>query len=299
MRLGVDIALLAAVPLEIEGLTPGLSSITDHMVGGERFALGTIRGQTVLVGTLGVGKTNAAATVGALAERFELRQVWHLGCAGAYSEGPLAIGDVLISTQCRCGDEGILEDGSERPRSALGIPSVTVGDRQYFDDLPVDGSLLNWARSILPSESLGRTGNCPPGDSDPGCLPHPITVPERGEEGGPFHPEGFRVHYGPSLTVSLVSGDALTARKRFERHQALAENMEGSAVVQTCLRFGIPVLEIRGISNLAGDRDKSHWRLDMSMGHCHAVVRRLLNAWVDSPGGSPENPATNETASSP
>jgi hypothetical protein len=57
----------------------------------------------------------------------------------------------------------------------------------------------------------------------------------------------------------------------------LAENMEGSAVAQTCLRFGIPVMECRGISNQAGDRRKDHWRMDQAITHCHTVVYRWLS----------------------
>ncbi len=67
-----------------------------------------------------------------------------------------------------------------------------------------------------------------------------------------------------------------TAEKRFLHYKVLAENMEGSAVAQTSLKFGIPVLECRGISNMAGDRCKENWQLDKSIAHCHAVVLNLL-----------------------
>jgi futalosine hydrolase len=263
MRPHIDVALLAAMPLEITGLTTGLAPAGDGAVGGERFIIGTMRAHTMLVGTLGFGKINAAATVAALAERFVLGQVWHLGCAGAYVGGPLAIGDVLISTQCLCGDEGILETEGGRPQSAIGIPLVTAAGMPYYDALPVDETLLAWSRSIVPA---GRDINSGVSLSDTTSLQ-----------------EVFRVVYGRSLTVSLISGDPNVAAQRFLRHQALAEGMEGSSVAQVCQRFGIPMLECRGISNLAGDRDKEHWRLDLAIHHCHTVVRRLMRARVDSP----------------
>ena len=71
----------------------------------------------------------------------------------------------------------------------------------------------------------------------------------------------FKVQYGPSLTVGMASGDIQTADARFRRHGALAENMEGSAIAQTCLLFDVPFLEFRGISNMAGVRDKAKWDL--------------------------------------
>jgi futalosine hydrolase len=267
MRPRIDVALLAAMPLEITGLTTGLTPAGDGAVGGERFIVGTLQAHTMLVGTLGFGKVNAAATIAALAERFVLGQVWHLGCAGAYVGGPLAIGDVLISTQCLCGDEGILETEGERPQSAIGIPLVMAAGTSYCDALPVDEKLLAWSRSIVPA---GRHTNSEASQSD--------TTSSQ---------EAFRVVYGRSLTVSLVSGDPNVAAQRFLRHQALAEGMEGSAVAQVCQRFGIPMLECRGISNQAGDRDKEHWRLDLAIHHCHTVVRTLMRARVDSPKQGP------------
>ena len=80
MQRRVDIALLAAVPKEIEGLADRLTPSTGGSVGGESFALCAHNGWTVLIGTLGFGKVNAAATTAALAERFDLAQVWHVGC---------------------------------------------------------------------------------------------------------------------------------------------------------------------------------------------------------------------------
>ncbi len=150
MQLCIDIALLAAVPLEVEGLTAGLAVSADGTIGGERFAIGTLHDQTILVGTLGFGKVNAAATVAALAERFRLRQVWHVGCGGAYSGGPLSIGDVLITTEFHCGDEGILEAGEESQQSSIGFPLVTAGGISYFNVFPVDQKLLNWVHAMAP-----------------------------------------------------------------------------------------------------------------------------------------------------
>lgn len=267
MQPRIDVALLAAMPLEITGLTTGLAPSGDSAVGGERFIIGTLQANTILVGTLGFGKVNAAATVAALAERFVLGQVWHLGCAGSYVGGPLAIGDVLISTQCLCGDEGILKTEGEQPQSAIGIPLVMAAGASYCDAFPVDERILAWSRSVVPASRY--------------------TSSEVSQNATTSPQDAFRVVYGRSLTVSLISGDANVAAQRFLRHQALAECMEGSAVAQVCQRFGIPMLECRGISNLAGDRDKEHWRLDLAIQHCHTVVRCLMSACVDLPQPKP------------
>ena len=42
--------------------------------------------------------------------------------------------------------------------------------------------------------------------------------------------------------------------------------MEGFAVAMACRLQNIPLEIIRGISNVAGDRDKSNWRVADAMG---------------------------------
>jgi futalosine hydrolase len=277
MQRRVDIALLAAVPKEIEGLADRLTPSTGGSVGGESFALCSYHSWTVLIGTLGFGKVNAAATMAALAERFDLVQVWHVGCAGAYADHPMQIGDVLITTRFVCGDEGILTASGELPTSSIGIPIVETNGQGYHDVLPVDQDLLTRIRTITPGGRYQldmRTPRCTLLHERPMAPPTDAGPPA---EGLSATRESFQVVYGPSVTVSLVSGDETVARTRSQRYRALAENMEGSAVAQTCLRFGIPVLECRGISNQAGDRRKDHWRMDPAIAHCHAVVLRWLS----------------------
>jgi futalosine hydrolase len=68
---------------------------------------------------------------------------------------------------------------------------------------------------------------------------------------------------GPSLvSVAQASGDAHAAGAVAARHPgAAAEEMEGYAVALAAARFGVPLSIVRGISNRAGDRDPSRWRM--------------------------------------
>ena len=120
-----------------------------------------------------------------------------------------------------------------------------------------------------------RPPRCTPVQERPTAPPTEAGVPATSCLSRPR--DSFQLVYGPSVTVSLVSGDEAVARTRSQRYRALAENMEGSAVAQTCLRFGIPILECRGISNQAGDRRKDHWRMDPAIAHCHAILHRWLS----------------------
>ncbi len=64
-----------------------------------------------------------------------------------------------------------------------------------------------------------------------------------------------------SLTVAGVTGTAQRAKALHQHYGAEVENMEGFALAWTCVRHGLPFLEIRTISNLVGSRRDEHWDL--------------------------------------
>jgi futalosine hydrolase len=67
---------------------------------------------------------------------------------------------------------------------------------------------------------------------------------------------------GNILTLSTVTGTVETTSKLQHREPgALAEAMEGYGVAMAAKEFGLPVLEIRSISNPIGPRDRSAWRI--------------------------------------
>ncbi len=84
------------------------------------------------------------------------------------------------------------------------------------------------------------------------------------------------VRRGSLLTVVGVSARPEQAEGRARRFRALAENMEGYALALAGRRFGFPTAEIRGISNHAGDRDKSRWDLRTAQERPQMVVLEYL-----------------------
>ncbi|MEU2774224.1 futalosine hydrolase [Streptomyces sp. NPDC007162] len=67
---------------------------------------------------------------------------------------------------------------------------------------------------------------------------------------------------GTVLTVSTVTGTATRAAELRTRHPgALAEAMEGFGVADAAAAHGVPVLEIRAVSNPVGPRDRAAWRI--------------------------------------
>ncbi|MFH8373456.1 futalosine hydrolase [Streptomyces cyaneofuscatus] len=67
---------------------------------------------------------------------------------------------------------------------------------------------------------------------------------------------------GPVLTVSTVTGTAARTAALLAAHPgALAEAMEGFGVAEAAERTGVPVLELRAVSNTVGPRDRAAWRI--------------------------------------
>ncbi len=66
---------------------------------------------------------------------------------------------------------------------------------------------------------------------------------------------------GTIATVATCSGTVAAAEAVAERTRAVAEAMEGAAVVHAARRLGVPAIELRVISNTTGDRDEQEWDL--------------------------------------
>jgi len=78
------------------------------------------------------------------------------------------------------------------------------------------------------------------------------------------------------ITVSEVTATETTAA-HLRGRGAEIETMEGFAVLRAAQLAGVPAIEIRGISNIVGERAKSEWNFDAGI----SGLRRVLNATLD------------------
>ncbi|MEU0070530.1 futalosine hydrolase [Streptomyces sp. NPDC006332] len=88
---------------------------------------------------------------------------------------------------------------------------------------------------------------------------------------------------GTVLTVSTVTGTAAGAAALRDRHpRALAEAMEGFGVAEAAAAHGVPVLELRAVSNPVGPRDRAAWRIGDALTALTAGFGKLapvLESW--------------------
>jgi futalosine hydrolase len=87
---------------------------------------------------------------------------------------------------------------------------------------------------------------------------------------------GLSVSSGAILTVTTATGSAETTAALEERISgAAAEGMEGHGVAVAASSLGIPVAEIRAISNAVGPRDRASWRIGEALAALEAASKAI------------------------
>jgi futalosine hydrolase len=89
---------------------------------------------------------------------------------------------------------------------------------------------------------------------------------------------GFPVLRG--ITVARVTSSEATARRLAHERGAQVESMEGFAVLRAASLAGVPAIQLRGISNRCGDRERSGWDFRAGV----EGLRAIVNAFFELPG---------------
>lgn len=84
-----------------------------------------------------------------------------------------------------------------------------------------------------------------------------------------------QVPIGRIATVATCSGTDLQAETIARRTGAIAEAMEGAAVVHAARRLKIPSIEVRTISNTTGDRQQQTWDLKGALAALGEAIPRV------------------------
>jgi futalosine hydrolase len=235
------IIVTAATHRELSLLIAALDSGYRLLSGRREIYEGVLGERRILIAVTGIGKVNAASTATALIEHFAPEILINIGCAGAYAERGLAVGDMAIATEEVFGDEGVVTPGGWHSLELIGIPVVSINGEDFFNSFP----LTRWA------------------------VDKAAHVAEMG---------GLTLHQGAFITVSTVSGSAGRGAELSQRFGGICENMEGAAVAQVAFFYGVDCMEIRGISNLVEDRDLSRWNITLAAELAQKFTMQFIGA---------------------
>jgi futalosine hydrolase len=237
------VIVTAATPREINMLLAGLEGRERlHLRGCDAYG-GALGGRPAVLAVTGIGKVNTAAGVAALLERFDPEILINTGCAGAYRNSGLAVGDLAIATMDMFGDEGVLEPDGWHGMERIGIPVMERQGECFFNAFPLTRWGLDKAAYVADEA-------------------------------------GVSLRSGPFVTVSTASGTAARGDELALRFNGICESMEGAAAAQVALIFGVDCLELRGISNLVEDRDLSRWDIARAVERSQGFILRFVESLV-------------------
>jgi futalosine hydrolase len=172
-----------------------------------------------------------------------------------------------------------------RPRRALllGIAGsydearLPLGTACTFERAAIDGIGAGEGERFVPATRMPFASDAQPpaARSDPEGIALARPAIERASTSGLL------------LSVCAASGDAEQAARRKRLHpRAVAEDMEAFGVAYACARADVPLCVVRGISNVAGDRDSKRWSFREALSSARTLALEILEssaAWeIDS-----------------
>ena len=198
--------------------------------------------ESISFAATGAGKVSAAISTLELIRQLRPDWIIQLGCAGAYPGSGLGIEDVAIANVEIFADEGVETPEGFLSMRDLELPQAARDGELIFNEVPVDFPTAETIQEIR--SSLGHQS---------------------------------RIEAGRFCTVSLGSGTDAASRRAEERWNPLAESMEGAAAALVAWRQRVRFSEIRGISNMTGNRNRESWKIAEA---CEAAAA-AAGVWIE------------------
>ena len=220
-------AILSALAQEQRGLIGQLRNPRKLVHAGRDFWLGELQGVPVVLALSRIGKVAAATTATALIAHFGVRQVVFTGVAGGLAAA-VNVGDVIVATHFMQHD---LDASPLFPRYEVPL----YGKARFDSDAQLTDLLYLAAGAALADSAQADQA------TDAGH-PFPYARVHRG-----LMASGDRFVCG--FEESRLLKDSLAVAG----HEVLAVEMEGAAVAQVCLDYGVPFAAVRTVSDRADD----------------------------------------------
>ncbi|NQW82112.1 MAG: 5'-methylthioadenosine/adenosylhomocysteine nucleosidase, partial [Polaromonas sp.] len=212
------------------------------------FWQGDLHGQPVVLALSKIGKVAAATTTAALIERFHVSRIVFTGVAGGLGPG-VKVGDVVVATDFVQHD---LDASPLFPRYEVPL----YGKTRFSCDADLSALLFEASCRALAHDTLSLHG---------------------------FH--DARVHRGLIASGDRFVSGADESRKLLglmtqAGHAVQAVEMEGAAVAQVCLDYGVPFAVMRTISDRADDSahvDFPYFVEEVASPYARAIMEIFLN----------------------
>jgi futalosine hydrolase len=232
------ILILSATEEEISLLINRIENSQTAPIAYRKAVSGRIGDVHVMVMITDPGLVNTAQAVTAAIEKKRPALVIQTGCCGAFKKSGLKIGDIAMATEEIDAQLGIESSNADNLADPLPFRIMHNQGGPFFHRYPVDARWLE-------------------------KLDQPLSWLKK---------RGISINKGPFVTVSTITSSDDRARALFKRHGAIAEQMEGSAAAHVCALYEIPFIEIRGVSNMAGLRERQTWDIPLAAKNCSEAM---------------------------
>jgi futalosine hydrolase len=240
------ILITSAINPELEYISNSMKQVSRRCIGNRKIIEGILGNHNIRLLESGPGMVNTIQAITAAVENSKPSMIIQTGCAGAFPESGLSLGDIGVA-----GEEVDIHLGIEpaSPYDAvveLPFPvaiqdGIELKNRYQCDQLLTDCAVQSLVRKFKDQET--------------------------------------RVKKGPFVTVSTITSTDQKAASLFHHYSAIMENMEGSGAAHLCIHYDIPFLEIRAASNMVGKRDRSGWDLPLACRRSNEAVMAFLDSW--------------------
>jgi len=171
--------------------------------------------------------------------------------------GPVNAAHALTAALARQTPERVVVCGigGAYPGSGLDLLDVTCAETETYADLGAES---------------------PDGFLDMEALGFPVVEGHYNRLPLSLFPAAARVPY---VTTTTCTGTEATAQAIVRRTGGAMESMEGAAIVHVALKHGVPVGEVRAVSNPVGERDRKAWKIKDAA----ARAQQALLEWIENP----------------
>lgn len=247
------ILVAASIDDELSGLSEKLKNPIKSRIGQRTSMSGSINNIDVKLLTTGPGIVNTSQALTACIESAPPAMIIQTGCAGAFHQSGLCIGDIGIATKEIDIHSGLEPSSGGQFPDALPFALIEKKFVEYKGHYPVNVNLVNTAGQIIESA---------------------------------FADSIVCVKKGPFITVSTVTTSNKRADALFNRFNPCMEQMEGAGAAHIAVYYNIPFLEIRSAGNMAGKRDIKSWDLPLAFKNAciavHLFIQSITNDEINS-----------------
>lgn len=236
------ICLLAATPHETLLLRQQLPLVADARLPGQAFSCHFCNEEIFLL-HIGIGIASATSSLTRVLVQLSPELLIAFGCGGSYPASGLVNGDLALATSEYFGDLGTASEEGFVPLCDLWREQTRDEPPLFVQQFDLKNVYMQQAAQLL--SSAAELSDC-------------------------------NIVCGPFVTVNSISGTPELCQNLEQRTSGICENMEGAALAQVAQLYAAPMIELRGISNPCGTRDRADWDLSAGMRIAQQAALRLL-----------------------